>query len=81
MINLSFKECMSFPPVENPLSECFECRGGMCEICKKSQYYHNRGEFDFDKNFMEEFINKYRYTILKEILEEIKTNDILDNIH
>ena len=30
---------------------------------------------------MEEFINKYRYTILKEILEEIKTNDILDNIH
>jgi len=76
-MNLTFEECMDLPPVENPLSECFECNAGMCrDVCKGEQYEYEDGGYGHN----EKYINKFRYKILEEILEEEQTNDFLNNI-
>jgi len=80
---LSFEECMMLPPIENPLCYCFQCTAGMCEICKKPQYYYKLiGDSTYSGSLSMQFLfvygkcgeeyykNKYREKILKEILIE-----------
>jgi hypothetical protein len=71
---LSFEECMSLPPIENPLSGCFECSANMCEICKKPQYWYlYRDKTTIFCNLwwyggIEVVLNKWREKILNETL-------------
>lgn len=80
-MDLSFEECMNLSPIENPISDCFECGASMCEICKKPNYYYKRGTSpNFGWLTEEENVNRWRNLILEEILEEEQTNDFLNNI-